>query len=239
MPTYPHSNWPIGLCVIINNIEFQHDTPRQGSEIDQERIKDLFEKELHFDVKVHNNLSQREMEDELKSASEKDHENYDMFASVVMSHGSAQNKIIGFDGDYTTVERLMAPFLASKCRSLSEKPKLFFFQYCRGPREQAQALPARERSALDWIGVDSTLPSSTFPHEADFLLAFSTCPSYVSYRDEESGSTFIQILVDVIEEYHSSIHLLDMLTEVNRRVAEDEDLQISAPAHTLRKKVFL
>lgn len=53
--------------------------------------------------------------------------------------------------------------------------------------------------------------------------------------------------MDVIREYHSRHHLLDMLTEVNKRVADianenpDVDLsfQVPSPTHTLRAQVFL
>ena len=195
--------------------------------------------ELDFTVKEYTDLSQHEMENQFNTASEKtDHTSYDMFVSVVMSHGGAQDKIFGSDGNYTTVERLMASFLPSKCPSLSGKPKLFFFQSCRGPGEQTQAPQPGESKAFDWRA-DSTLSSTTFPHEADFLLAFSTPPGYVAYRSERSGSIYIQILVDTLRKYHSTTHLLDMLTEVNRRVAEKGAKQIAAPAHTLRRKVFL
>jgi len=53
--------------------------------------------------------------------------------------------------------------------------------------------------------------------------------------------------VDVIRRYHHRHHLLDMLTEVNKRVADianenpDVDLsfQVPAPTHTLRAQVYL
>ena len=211
---------------------------RKGADIDQKCMMELFH-ELDFTVKEYTDLSQHEMEILFNTASEKtDHTSYDMFVSVVMSHGGAQDKIFGSDGNYTTVERLMASFLPSKCPALSGKPKLLFFQSCRGQGEQTQAPQPGEGKAFDWCA-DSTLSSTTFPHEADFLLAFSTPPGYVAYRSERSGSIYIQILVDTLRKYHSTTHLLDMLTEVNRRVAEKGAKQIAAPAHTLRRKVFL
>ena len=211
---------------------------RKGAQIDQKCIMELFH-ELHFTVKRHTNLSQHQMENVFDEASDKtDHTNYDMFVSVVMSHGGVQDKICGSDGKSTTVQRLMEAFLPTKCSSLSGKPKLFFFQCCRGPGEQTKVSPAGESKAYD-LCADSTLSSTPFPHEADFLLAFSTPPGYTAYRNERSGSIYIQTLVDVIKEYHSTTHLLDMLTEVNRKVAENGFKQIPAPTHTLRGKVFL
>ena len=235
---YPTGKSPRGLCLIINNIAFKDpEDYRKGAEIDQKSVKALF-KELDFTVKEYTNLTQHQMENKFNTASEKtDHTNYDIFVSVVMSHGGAQDRIYGSDGNYTTVERLMASFLPSKCPSLSGKPKLFFFQSCRGPGEQTQAPQPGESKAFDWCA-DSTLSSTTFPHEADFLLAFSTPPGYVAYRSECRGSTYIQTLVDVIKEYHCTTHVLDMLTEVNQRVAEEDNRQIPAVAHTLTAKVY-
>ena len=53
--------------------------------------------------------------------------------------------------------------------------------------------------------------------------------------------------MDVISTCHRHHHLVDMLTEVNKRVADianehpDVELsfQVPAPTHTLRKQVFL
>ena len=234
LPKYQRSNSPRGLCVIINNIEFiDVEYYRKGAEIDQKCIKDLFQG-LHFTVEEYTNLSQREMEDKFQSASKTNHTNYDMFVSVVMSHGGAQDKIYGSDHNWTPVVRLMASFSPSNCPSLLGKPKLFFFQSCRGEARD----PGQKSKRVDWH-VDSPLTRTTIPQEADFLLAFATPPGYVAYRDPDRGSTYIQKLVDVLGKYHSTTHLLDMLTEVNRRVAEDGAIQIPAPTHTLRKQVFL
>jgi len=87
-----------------------------------------------------------------------------------------------------------------------------------------------------------------FPPETDFLLAFATVPGYVSFRSPTSGAFFIQELVEVIEKYHGSHHLLDMLTEVTRRVIDHQNrefdpardrVQVPAPTHTLTKLLYL
>lgn len=51
--------------------------------------------------------------------------------------------------------------------------------------------------------------------------------------------------MDVIRDYHQHYHLLDMLTEVNRQVAERAGnapggrQQIPAPVNTLRLQLYL
>ena len=93
---------------------------------------------------------------------------------------------------------------------------------------------------------DSTLARSPCPKGADFLLAFKTTPGYVALRWPSSGSVFIRTLVEVLSELHEHVHLLDMLIEVNRRVAEEVYIisdgkvtQIPAPTTTLRAQVYL
>ncbi|WP_425460961.1 caspase family protein, partial [Lacisediminihabitans profunda] len=59
------------------------------------------------------------------------------------------------------------------------------------------------------------------PTEADFVLAYATVPGYVSWRNSEYGSWFIKAFVDTMYEMASKEHLMDILVEVNRRVAEE------------------
>ena len=63
--------------------------------------------------------------------------------------------------------------------------------------------------------------TETLPEGADFLLAYPTIPGHVSWRSSVSGSWFISTLVSVFKDMAEKEHLLDMMTEVNRRVAEN------------------
>ena len=233
---YPSDRSPRGLCLIINNITFEHpESFRRGAEVDEASLASLFH-ELGFLVRVFNNLTQHEMEEKFMETAESDHSDYNIFVGVVMTHGGHCDELQGADGRMTSVKHIMAEFLPKRCPSLAGKPKVFFLQSCRGTAEQTRAQSA-EDSIKDPNRFDSSLVSSTFPHEVDFLLAFSTPPGYVAYRYDR-GSPYIQTLVDVVRECHQTTHLLDMLTEVNRRMAESVD-QVASPVHTLRAKVFI
>lgn len=78
---------------------------------------------------------------------------------------------------------------------------------------------------------------------SDYLLAYSTIPGYVSWRNSASGSWFISTLVTVFKDNAHKEHLLDMLTEVNRRITQ---LQLGSggykqqpePVTGLRKKLY-
>ena len=86
----------------------------------------------------------------------------------------------------------------------------------------------------------------TLPTGADCLLAYSTTPDCVSWRSSQKGSYFIQALSEVFNEMCDKEHLLDMLTEVNRRVAMDFESsaktgrkkQMPQPVSTLLKKLY-
>ena len=84
----------------------------------------------------------------------------------------------------------------------------------------------------------------TLPAEADFLLAYATIPGYVSWRNNQNGSWFVSALVNVFMEMADKVHLMDMLTEVNRRVAEEfestsgKSKQVPEPVSRLRKMLY-
>ena len=234
--TYPGNRSPRGFCFIVNNMTFQEpESFRRGAEVDEASLKSLFQ-EMHFLVGVAKNLTQRKMETVFEEVAKRNHSTCDMFVGVVMTHGGQGDELQGSDGHMTSVKRITAAFLPRRCPLLAGKPKIFFFQSCRGTASQSRAQSA-EDNITDACPSDSNLARSTFPHEADFLLAFSTPPGYVAYRDD-GGSPYVQTLVNVVRECHQTTHLLDMLTEVNRRVAESVD-QVPSPVHTLRGKVFI
>lgn len=62
----------------------------------------------------------------LLAASEEDHSNSACFACVLLSHGE-ENLIYGTDG-MIAIKDLTSHFRGDRCKSLLEKPKLFFIQ---------------------------------------------------------------------------------------------------------------
>lgn len=62
----------------------------------------------------------------LLAASEEDHRNSACFACILLSHGE-ENLIYGTDG-MTPIKDLTGHFRGDRCKTLLEKPKLFFIQ---------------------------------------------------------------------------------------------------------------
>lgn len=267
LSSYEFNKQRRGYCVIINNVRFREKgtRDREGSLEDERRLKAVFKK-LRFNVVIKKDLDKHQIERVAQDYATKNHEGFGAFVLILMSHGGDRDCISGVDDRETTVQSLMMEFRATKCPSLKGKPKIFIFQTCRGPRikdaerfdrptgginahpsEFVPSDPAANQACACPFPADSTLPKSVFPPEADFLLAFATVPGFVAFRSEQTGSFFIQALVEVIQNLHHRHHLLDMLTEVTRRVIdhqnrtfEDRDrVQVPAPTHTLTKLLYL
>jgi hypothetical protein len=117
------------------------------------------------------------------------------------------------------------------------KPKLFFFQACRGDREMTF-------KGYNFKPIKAYL--TKIHYESDLLVYHSTfpdCKSWAKLIDNEprEGTIFIKSLCDVlIEAYRmlpNNLPLSQMITKINKSVS-DEQLQLSDPKNTLTKEVF-
>uniref|UniRef100_A0A8C4R710 Uncharacterized protein n=1 Tax=Eptatretus burgeri TaxID=7764 RepID=A0A8C4R710_EPTBU len=93
---------------------------------------------------------------------------------------------------------------------------------------------------LQYDEPDATL---SVPQMADLLVAYSTTPGYVSYRQPKEGSWYVQALLRVLASDADKEDLLSMLIKVNETLSADYQSkskykQISSPFMTLRKKLF-
>ncbi|XP_004604439.1 caspase-8-like [Sorex araneus] len=155
---------------------------------------------------------------------------------ALMAHGGPGGQLQGADGQAVQHEALVREL--SRCRALRGRPKIFLLQACRGGHRDAGV----GRPALSWFwrwlqappvtpshadilqvyasaqGMSSGDPAPGSCEQADILTAYAAAQGHVAYRDE-SGSDFIQTLVEVIRAEPQG-ELLELLTEVNRRVCE-------------------
>ena len=255
-----NSSFP-GHCIIINNIDFNANwlTKRDGSDEDAAALQEVFGDLLGFHCHVERNLIAQRIKEKMATVRDMDHSKCSCLVVAILSHGN-QEGILGVDGKSVTVETITSYFVTSECKTLANKPKIFIFQACRGPqRETASCTPANLRDDGD-VGEDSPsdkdMPGSVerekgtadsyfkvIPNMADYVLAYSTMPGYVSYRDNEYGSWFIQHLAEAIKELAATESFLDILIEVNRLVAmeasDELEVQIPSPQFSLRYKLFL
>ena len=190
---YDMSSRPRGICLIINNTNFQDKSSvREGAEFDVEELEKLFKK-LFFTVQVHSDLECEQMRNVAKECAGQDHSQFDAFVFIIMSHGADGDVIVGVNGREIKFEYLMAEFTFNACKTLQNKPKLFFVQTCRGASLERLSTASGGAVRDAAFTPDSTLPRSVCPKEADFLLAFATPPGYVAWRNRKRGSQFIQV----------------------------------------------
>ncbi|CAK6954982.1 caspase-9 [Scomber scombrus] len=239
---------PCGHCLIINNVDFEEQSSlnnRKGSNIDCDKLERRF-KALNFDVKVRTNLKQRQIKHELSALSKKDHSQYDCCLVIMLSHGTEVSHsrfpgaVYGVDGQHVTVQYITNYLNGQNCPSLQGKPKLFFIQACGGGEkdtgfevspdesqppiggadDQTDAIPMS--SSSDSLSMsDEPDARATLPTPSDILVSYSTFPGYVSWRDTQAGSWYVETLDRILEENATTDDLVTMLMMVNNEVAQN------------------
>ena len=180
------------------------------NEKDVLRLNDTLTK-LNFKVNIYVDKTADELKTCIKDMSENDYENVGCVLVFIMSHGD-DYKIFGIDGEAVNLTDFLDPFESKK--SLKGKPKLFFFNACRGKSYSSihqDTLDQEEMNTQENIQLINEMIYT--PNGPDFLYSFS---------DFENGSMFIQILCDMIEKYKSTKHILDMLTCINKEMTLKE-----------------
>nr|ABC70998.1 caspase-9 [Dicentrarchus labrax]ABC70999.1 caspase-9 [Dicentrarchus labrax] len=246
--TYKMDCSPCGHCLIINNVEFAPQSElsnRKGSNIDCDKLERRF-KALNFIVEVKTNLKQKQIKHELSALSKKDHSQYDCCVVIMLSHGTevSHNRfpgaVFGVDGQYVQVQHITNYLNGQHCPSLQGKPKLFFIQACGGDEkdhgfevspdevepsiggadDQTDAIPTS--SSSDSLSTSDELDArASLPTPSDILVSYSTFPGYVSWRDTQSGSWYVEILDRILEENAVTHDLVTMLMMVNNEVSQN------------------
>ena len=246
----PPYNIQRGYALIIINDEFLTLENRPGAMVDLQNIKAVCDKAgitTHYEengpLKTRN-LSFADMVGLFEEMSKQDFkvEKYDAFFCFISSHGS-QDGILGVDKIAITVNQIVE--LVMKNTTLAGKPKLFFFQNCRGSSENmGQHVPDRKlpQEGTD-LSDDNTSNTLTIPTHADTLIACSSWSGFKSYRHPKHGSLFITVLTSVLLEHAKTENMTDMLQMVNELLAEFHDeegkMQMSCFTSSLRQAVWI
>ena len=187
------------------------------------KLEDTFQK-LGFEViEPYENLDAIDLICTVEEWSQYDFKEYGCLVVCLLSHG-IENAIECKDGERVNINKLKYEFVLNKCPSLYGKPKIFIVQACQGELEQdetgivvlrekrakkrsrssSRILPAIvQMSSKEAKARPKTLPvknKSNNPPIMDLFTMKATIPGFVSYRDTETGSYFIQALCEKMED---------------------------------------
>ncbi|XP_047457963.1 caspase-8 isoform X2 [Mugil cephalus] len=243
--TYPMTRSKRGVCVIINNHNFSHSTVplkvREGTMVDEKSLKDVFEW-LGFEVQIHRDTDKQRMVSALWELGMADHSEMDCVVCCVLSHG-LEGGVYGVDGNVVKIRELTEPFNGKNCPTLIGKPKLLFIQACQGNNSQRAVNIEEDSRVFDPHISDFTAAKESIPSGADYLLGMATVPSFVSFRQRDKGTWYIQSLCqNLIDLVPRGEDLVTILTKVNADVSQKivhdgQKKQMPQPAFSLRKKV--
>ena len=182
-----------GIALIINIYKYDEPNPykleeREWSKTDVENLTKTLEY-LEFDIDLVENSTKSKLKEHLKQIASIDHKDFDCFLCVVMSHGN-QDKIVTKDNKLMSFEKIMAP-IKKFCPTLDNKPKMFFFQACRGEKEmESRGSSASSTKSFKGTKMTDTSPTSDlqsnankniatkFENESDLLIYYSTLPNH-------------------------------------------------------------
>lgn len=198
-----------GYAVIINNYRFIDCSKNlDGGADDTRRLEDTF-KGLKCIVDSHKNIDADDMQKLLFEYSLKDHKNYNMFVCVLSSHGGMQS-ILGSDCKSVQVVDLLKHII--DCKSLANKPKLFFIDACRG--------------------YDETFIGTPFPKEnADYLICYAALEGKSALMMKSlkwKGSYFTKALCDIFRKDGDDKSLDDLLKSLKTAVISSSEGQQTA-----------
>ncbi|XP_022084367.1 caspase-3-like [Acanthaster planci] len=241
-PQYPDGR---GYVLFINEFVGQGhgNYRRKGGNVDEENIKKLFSISQNYHLDKYEDLTKPELVKVLEDTKEKLKKgNYAKFILIICSHGRRvvqdknnpnlpQDCIVTVDHGLVTEEELTEPFFGDKFKEFAGKPKVFIIQACRKPADSPDdMMEDQSRRSL----ADSELGPSrhTRPKNADVLISYATTKGTKAWRNEEKGSWFIHHFCKVVQKWHETEYLTDLLLRVNDKISRMEftEEQSDAPA---------
>ena len=173
---YTMESQPRGKFVIISNSNFETAREQGRSLVDRPgTTKDVTKLEKTFDslfnVIVYSDLTGMEMEKCLSYFASIEHTEYDCFACCILTHGN-HTSLYGIDGEELNIQHALSFFKMTP--TLKGKPKIFFFQACRGVR--IEKMYTQDSGYGDTAGTSHVLSHYTIPNGADFFLGYATPP---------------------------------------------------------------
>jgi len=217
---YPMRSSPRGYFFMINNVQFVNDImdTRIGAEVDERNLEELFT-QFDYIVEKHRDQGLEDMMRKIREfAQRSEHSRYDSCVVAIMSHGIARSSkqdstIISADGQLLEIDWVLQQFNNANAGSLAAKPKIFFFQTCRGDAQDFGVKLTAGRLQTD--GSSSVVLRAM----SDILIGYSTLPGFASNRDVYLGTWYIEAICEVFMEHACDTDVEDMLKMVDQKLA--------------------
>ncbi|XP_020816642.1 caspase Dronc [Drosophila serrata] len=230
--TYPmESRHNRGVLFMVNIIDFPNpERRRNGAHVDSNSLIHLF-RLMGFIIFAYDNMNQQQFFNVLRQVTSSTYaKNTECFVMVLMTHGNRVKEIdkVEFrDGSVADTHIIKSHFQANVSPYLVDKPKVLIFPSCRGEQED-KGQPNNQ--------FDSMVPSSVVvqpqerevetegvsrakvPTLSDTLVCHANTPGYVTHRDPETGSWYIQTLCDMLAKHAHDTHFEDILKKTNASV---------------------
>ncbi|KAK7080475.1 hypothetical protein SK128_005728 [Halocaridina rubra] len=200
--TYDTTTDPRGIILILNYQKFQGriDLQREGSQFDVINLMSLFG-QMGYETQVHWDLTEDQTLSIIAAFREQERmRNAGCSVVFIMSHGIARQTFHTSDMQCVTVDKVKSMFLDGECPYLKGKPKLFFFNFCRGADEPQMTVQS-----------DAVLEVPR-----DMLFIFSAPEGFRSYRHAERGTPFVLSLCQVLSENAHDHSLDDLLRKFKK-----------------------
>ncbi|XP_069506404.1 caspase-2 [Ambystoma mexicanum] len=233
--THRHSAYrmlsrPRGYALVISNVVFSGIGDlelRSGGNVDQAALDRLFSA-MDFNVKLLENKTAEEMKFELQSfARLRDHQRSDASIVALLSHG-VEGAVYGSDGSLLQLNEVFRLFDNANCPVLQNKPKMFFFQACRGDVTDPGVDQQDGKERSDSPGCEETDAGKEesvrvrLPTRSDMICGYACLKGTAALRNTKRGSWYIEALTSVFAEEARHMHVADMLVKVNGMIKERE-----------------
>jgi len=209
----------MGYFIIFNQDKYvsghpYHNNPRAGSSVDAEKLEKSM-KSLGFTVVRYDNRKTSEIKKYMKQyTTAEQNKTVNAFGCAFFSHGEQDGELATFD-DFINVKDLVEQVHVKNAPNLVGKPKLFFFQACRGGQYM-------DGQKLQAVAFKANPVRISWPDAADILCHFATTEGHLSFRNPNHGSWFIRNLTDKIDKYGLKQEFHHVLLRVNAGIADIE-----------------
>lgn len=229
MPRYNIRKESAGYLLVINQKVFEYNSKsaykkvlhdRNGTDKDSQDLRETFERH-GYETNTETNLTDTEIIESVKSAVKRS-ENKDSLIVCILSHG-VRGQVFGSNSMPVEIDKIKSILMGEE---LKHKPKILLIQACQVDDE-----------------IERTSDSKNIDGDYDLFVGWSAFPGKVSWRDIEEGSWFIQAICKEIRDYGNNDHIMDIMTEVSRKLKEkcgpNKESMININETNFTKKFFL